>query len=268
MKYLIKDLAKLTHLSSDRIRKWQERYKILRPERGANGYHYYSNDDLRILLYIKKQLEKGMNLKEILKKSRDEILNEILYTNDFTSEELDYIRLLLNYNYKSIEKKLNTIYKKYKFFTWSHEIHKLIILTGRAWEKNIISVSDEHAFSTWLKGYILAEINKKAEYGCSSWLVCVFPGDQHELGAILHYAKLIHFKVPAKYVGCLPREELLKEIRENNYRKVSISIVMPVKIQEIQKLKKDILKVKPVKVLFGGYGYKQFMKSLNTKLKY
>ncbi len=262
MKYLIKDLANLTEFSPDRIRKWQERYHILLPEVGKNGYHYYSNEDLKILLFIKQELKKGRKLKEIIQKPRSEILNEYFHYNEFSQEEIEIIRKIASYNYKPIETYLKKIYKNAGFFQWSKEVHKLILLTGRAWEKNLISISDEHSFSSWIKGHILSQAIKMASNQKPIWLVCIYPKDEHELGALLHYVKLLKLKVPARYVGKLPKEELIKEIKHNQYRVVSISVVMPRKWNELQKLKEDILKHHTCKVLFGGYGYKKMKEKL------
>lgn len=259
MKFLIKDLAKMTDLNPDRIRKWQERYHILNPELGKNGYHYYNNNDLKILLFIKKELKAGKRIKQIIEDyKKSKTLNFI--TNDFTSEELTIINSISNFDYKPIELHLSSVLKKQGFYSWLREIHKLILLTGKAWEKNLISISDEHSFSNWLRGNLLTFVVRNMPEKKAIWLVCTFPGDEHELGAILHYVKLLKFKVPARYVGNLPKDELLREIKVNQYIYVSISIVMPRKWKEIQKLKEEILKIANIKVLFGGYGYKKLKK--------
>lgn len=265
MKYLIKDLACVSNLHPDRIRKWQERYHLLKPELGSNGYYYYSNEDLKILLYVKNELSKGKKISQIIAKPRQELLKEITQSNEFSTEELSIIEAISNFNYKPIERKLYQVLKKKGFYSWLREIHKLIILTGKTWEKNLITISDEHSFSNWLKANLLTYIVRNLPKKKPVWLVSTFPGDPHELGALLHYIKLLKFKVPARYVGNLPKEELLKEIKIGSYRVVSISIVLPQKWKVIQNLKHQIEKLDHTKVLFGGYGYKQIKVKLNQK---
>ncbi len=265
MKYLIKDLANISELHPDRIRKWQERFHFLRPELGKNGYYYYSNEDLKILLYVKNEILKGKKINEVVSKPREEILKEIYYSNEFSKEELNIIEAISNFKYIDIEKRLISLYKKQGFYAWLKEIHRLIILTGKAWEKNFITISDEHSFSNWLKANILTYVVRNFPSTKPIWLVCTFPGDPHELGALLHYVKLLKFKVPARYVGNLPKEELLKEIKMNNYRVVSISIVLPKKWSVVKNLKAQIEKFGSIKVLFGGYGYKLLKNKQNQK---
>lgn len=264
MKFLIKDLSEMTGFSPARIRKWQERYHILNPVAGPNGYYYYDNDDLKILLYIKEELAKGRPLKEILKTPREVILSKDVYYHDFTTDELKFIDYIIRYQYNELEKHLDAILKSKNFLSWIKEIHRLILLSGKAWEKNFITIADEHSFSNWLRGYILKYTLKKMKYQQPVWLVAIYPGDNHELGALLHFSKLLHYGVPAKYVGTLPKAELIREIKMNPYRYVSISVVLPRKKKELENLKKDILKVRECKVLFGGYGYK-LMKEQNKK---
>ncbi|MCS7205547.1 MAG: MerR family transcriptional regulator [Leptospiraceae bacterium] len=263
MKYLIKDLSKMTGLSPARIRKWQERYNILRPTQAHNGYYYYDNDDLRVLLFIKNQLSNGKTLKELLNISREQVLNKNLYLHEFTQKELELINYISNYQYHEIQKHLDSIYKK-SFLKWISEIRNLLILVGRAWEKNFLSVADEHSISNWIRSYIAKHLLKEMKFEKPVWLVCVFPGDTHELGAMLHFAKLLYYKVPAKFVGMLPKHELLREIRQNSYRKISISVVLPKKWKELENLRKEIQKISNAKVLFGGYGFKQTQKPKKT----
>ncbi len=242
MKYLIKDLSKYTGLSPARIRKWQERYHILQPEQKENGYYYYSNDDLKVLIFFKRQLENGKSLKELSTIKREEILSKDLYINDFNKKELKIINAISKLEYDLIKKNLDKIYFE-SLLKWVKEIEKLLILTGKAWEKNFITVADEHSFSNWLRNYISSKVLKYFIYDKPIWLVCVFPGDQHELGALLHFVKLLYYKVPAKFVGMLPEHYLLQEIKLNSYKYISISVVLPQSIKKLQNLKNKIEKI-------------------------
>ncbi|MCX7809617.1 MAG: helix-turn-helix domain-containing protein [Leptospiraceae bacterium] len=257
MKYLIKDLSNITGLSPARIRKWQERYHILNPKKkGKNGYYYYDNEDLKILLFFKNEIKKGKTPKEILQIPRKDILSKEIYFNEFNSKEMQFIQYISEYNFKEIKNYLDKIYKTKHFLKWLQEIHNLIILTGKAWEKNFITISEEHTFSRWIYNYISSKIVKLYLYKEPIWLVAVFPGDPHELGALLHFAKLQYYKIPAKFVGMLPEKELLNEIKQNNYKIVSISIVIPQKEEALEKLKNKIQKISNTDILFGGYGYR------------
>ena len=88
-------------------------------------------------------------------------------------------------------------------------------------------------------------------------MVSIFPGDPHEIGALLHYAILRSKKVPVKYVGSIPIEHLVKELTKTEYRVVSISMALAQPLTKVEKLKTTLLKKTKVKrIYFGGRGYK------------
>ncbi len=66
MKFLIKDLSRMTSFSPARIRKWQERYRIFDPTQGSNGYWYYSNEDYLVLRSIQQRLAMGQKLNSVM----------------------------------------------------------------------------------------------------------------------------------------------------------------------------------------------------------
>lgn len=256
MRFLIKDLSRLTGLSPARIRKWQERFQILSPVQGRNGYHYYGNHDLRILLNLKERLAAGQKLKSIISLSREELLSSQVL---FRDEEWALLNAISRNEFRTLEENFNDALKTYPLPQWIRKsIHPAVILTGEAWSKGILSVADVHAFSHWLSGYILSRVEGLQSNQTPLWLVTSFPGDQHELGALLHYARLLYYRVPVRFCGMLPEKYLIKELQKEQYRSVSISVVIPRKREEIERLRSRIKEETGVRhVHFGGYGYKR-----------
>jgi len=62
--YTIQQVADMTGLSKQVIRKWEERYGIIQPERLENGYRVYSQEDVKALLKMKLLSEQGHSLKQ------------------------------------------------------------------------------------------------------------------------------------------------------------------------------------------------------------
>lgn len=256
VKFLIKDLSRLTGLSPARIRKWQERFRLLSPVQGENGYHYYDNDDLRILLNVRKRLTEGQKLKSIVMLPKNELLlSPVLFEN----EEWALLNAIARNEFRTLELRFDHVLESSSIPGWIRKaLHPAILLTGEAWSKGILSVADEHAFSHWLRGYILSRIEPYQTDQTPVWLVVSFPGDGHELGALLHYSLLLYHKVPARFCGMLPEEQLIKELQKQHYRSVSISIVLPRKEEEIKRLRNRIVEETSVtRIHFGGYGYKK-----------
>ena len=47
--YTIQQVAEMTGLSKQVIRKWEDRYSIIQPERLENGYRIYSSEEVALL---------------------------------------------------------------------------------------------------------------------------------------------------------------------------------------------------------------------------
>lgn len=60
--YTIKQVADLTGMSRQVLRKWEERYEIVVPHRLDNGYRVYNDEDIRLFLLMKRYAEDGFAL--------------------------------------------------------------------------------------------------------------------------------------------------------------------------------------------------------------
>lgn len=257
MKYLIKDLSKLTGFDGARIRKWQERYGILRPERGANGYWYYGNEDYIVLQNMKRLLQKGEKLQSVVSLGRDHLIG-MMGADDFSEHEMSLIQRISSNEFSSIEEDFNELYSQMPFGQFVRgPIRDAAVLTGSAWEAGLLSVAEEHSFSRWLFTYIYGKTGALGIPSDPVWLVCVFPGDPHELGALMHYALLVSKRVPAKYAGTLSIDHIIDEIKRNGYRNLSLSMIMPQSPEKIESIRSRIKERTGLrKVLIGGRGYR------------
>ncbi len=257
MKYLIKDLAEITGLSPARIRKWQERFRILEPETGSNGYHYYTNEDLFVLTNISRELEKGSPLNAVIKRGRGALL-EPPADGEFTREEWNLITAISSGAFQQLATYMRGM-KTGSIKTWvKNHLHPLVVLVGRAWQRGVLKVSDEHAFSRWFQGFFMESVAHLQRDARPNWLVAVHPDDEHELGALMHYGILLEYGVAARFCGRLPENELTRELQAHPYRKVTISVINPRGMDELNRLKERIRNVEPgVSVVFGGGGYRR-----------
>lgn len=256
MEYLIKDLSRLTGVKSGTIRKWQERYNLFSPKRAQNGYWYYSDEDYTILSNVVKFLRNGDKISNVTSMDK-ELLKTYNNTSKFSEKEYQTIKYISQSNYSVIENMLedeliNSGNQKF----YEDIVRKLLVLVGEAWEYGYISVSEEHEFSRWLHGYLMNKVPEKVMNKDPEYLVVVFPGDLHELGALLHYLLLLEKGINAKFVGTLPVDHVLIELKKTSYKTVSFSLTLPQTQKKINSVKKTILRRTNVQdVLFGGRGY-------------
>jgi MerR family transcriptional regulator, light-induced transcriptional regulator len=64
--YNIKAISQLVGLLPVTLRAWERRYGLPKPIRGVQGYRYYSEYDLKTLLWIKTQLAFGLSISLII----------------------------------------------------------------------------------------------------------------------------------------------------------------------------------------------------------
>lgn len=64
--YYIKEVSDLTGLSEQLIRKWESRYKIVNPDRLANGYRIYTHDDMLTLKALKNLRDQSYSVKDAI----------------------------------------------------------------------------------------------------------------------------------------------------------------------------------------------------------
>lgn len=71
--YRIGAVAKLTGISTDTIRAWERRYKVVEPNRGENNNRYYTDGHIKKLISVKRLVDAGQAIGTICRLSDDEL---------------------------------------------------------------------------------------------------------------------------------------------------------------------------------------------------
>lgn len=245
----------MTGIPSHAIRKWQERYGILKPLQAANGYWRYTNEDYFVLKSIQQRLADHQRLQEIMKMGREKLLEDNV--SDLSENQIEFLNLVQSHSYSQIEKQFN---KKGHgtFSSWVNRvIRPSVILVGKAWETGVLSVPEEHGYSKWLQAYLFQKVQGFPPASKAGWLCVSFPGDGHELSSLMHYAILRSRGMPAWFCGMLPREILTREVQTGKYRGVAVSVVLNQTRGKLDSLQKAVEQASPgIQVRFGGYAIK------------
>ncbi|MBE7439340.1 MAG: MerR family transcriptional regulator [Spirochaetales bacterium] len=254
MQYLIKDLSRLTGLPPARIRKWQERYDILRPAMGTNGYYYYHNDDLRLLNYLKQETSRGRSISEVIAVGRSALLKESLQTNDL-SESLQAV-IRGDYSMFSFHKEFSGDGRSLR--TWLRTVLRpLLVQIGIAWEAGHLSVTAEHLFSRWISAAIYSMLDTLPPAVGRRILCAVYPGDEHELPGLLLHTLLRSYGAASVFVGQLDAVELRRELTSHpSYERLYITSTMPRAATQLQNFKERVGQGMPhLKIRIGGAGW-------------
>jgi MerR family transcriptional regulator, light-induced transcriptional regulator len=217
--FRINHVAKVTGISKEVLRVWEKRYRLLSPERGTNRYRLYSEMDVELLLFLRKEMEQGQSIGELASLGKDGILTLIKQSkiNQQTSvtkgqilEELE--RYLLDFDATLFEKRLNDLRILMPFEEFFHKILvPLQMRVGELWTNDKIDISIEHyvtaqaqqKISTAMSSITADNKGPKVIIACPSW-------DLHEIGAqILAYYCSV-WKCRVIYLGAnLPLESLI-----------------------------------------------------------
>ena len=244
----------MTGLTPARIRKWQERYRMFEPEEGKNGYWYYTNMDYIILRHIQIRIDRGEKLSRVMKEGRKGLISSFEQSR---AHAVDLqMRRVKEGTFEPIANDLDIALKSKSFRGWIRkDIRPLVVQVGEAWESGYIDITEEHRFSRWMQSYLMEKIKPYEKNARPEWLVAIFPGDEHELGALMYYGILRSLNIPARFYGALPVETLMGELANNPYRHLSISMVLPQKKARVQSVKRKIRRRFPgLHINFGGYG--------------
>jgi MerR family transcriptional regulator, light-induced transcriptional regulator len=74
--YEIHEVAELTGLAAARLRAWERRYEVVRPQRMPNGYRAYTADQVALLRAYARLIEAGERIGDLALRSRDEVLTQ------------------------------------------------------------------------------------------------------------------------------------------------------------------------------------------------
>ena len=201
-RYRIKSVANITGLSSHVIRKWEERYHLMKPIRRSNGYRTFSEEDIQLLLFIKTKILAGESIGQIAQEGSN-VLREAMQQSPlplslipppFQDDVQGLIQAARQHNAEGIRRKLD---HWIKHLTLQEAMIKIIFpllqLVGDLWHQGGISISGEHHVSQLVRQYLLSAISQNAHDDRALSIVACVPGDFHEIApltAILYLQKL------------------------------------------------------------------------------
>ena len=195
-KYSIKDLELMSGIKAHTLRIWEQRYKVLKPERTDTNIRYYSSADLRRILNISILNKNGHKISTIAELNDQELLVEVEgYLNDYLKEsnqiESLYIALL-DLNEERFESILNNaIINLGVENTFEKIVFPFLKHLGNMWQVGAISPAQEHFISNLIRQKIISNIDKTAPDKARSPKTYLFflPNNElHEMGLLyLHY---------------------------------------------------------------------------------
>lgn len=249
------------------IRVWERRFGLLTPTRGANRYRNYSDEDVALLRYLKKQLDAGASIGDLARVGREELMNRMraaapratIVDNTFDRLLRELLSALDPFDRIMFEKRLNGAVAVVPF---EEALHGILLplqeQVGQLWHDGHVNIAIEHYVTKQIQQKIFAAMNQLpvAEFGAKVVVACP-PGEEHDIAAlaVAYRCRLRGCRV--YYLGAnvpiLSLSKLCREVAPDlTILSITIALPDPLATDLIHALIQDVAPAS--KVLAGGRG--------------
>jgi MerR family transcriptional regulator, light-induced transcriptional regulator len=176
-------LSRRTGVPADTLRKWEQRYGVLQPERTGGGQRRYSELDVARVEWLRERLAEGFRISEAagllggaqLEPARTPAdVRKALY-DAASRADVDALRALLDQTFTlfSLEQALSRI------------VEPVLQRVGEGWASGELSVAQEHLVSAAIRARLERLLaDARGDVRGVAVLACV-PGELHELGLLM-----------------------------------------------------------------------------------
>ena len=176
-------LSRRTGVAPDTLRKWEQRYGVLRPVRTAGGQRRYSEMDVQRVEWLRDRIRDGWRIGEaarVIDEAASVALDEpgdLRYTLVAAIEQNDprTVSATLDQTFAvlPLEQALAEV------------VTPALRWTGEAWHRGDLSVAQEHAITAKVRAH-LGKLISEGQGGVrgSAVLACA-PGEHHDIGLLM-----------------------------------------------------------------------------------
>jgi methanogenic corrinoid protein MtbC1 len=175
-------LTRRTGVPPDTIRKWEQRYGVLRPARTPGGQRRYTETDVARIEWLKARIAEGFRIGEAA---------ELLGPSGFASAGCDELRqAIVAGTYRNdldaltaaVEQALLTLEAEAAF---DEVLGPALAEIGELWAAGELSVAQEHLASGAVRAALLHRLaDRRGSVRGTAVLACA-PGERHEIGLLM-----------------------------------------------------------------------------------
>lgn len=269
--YNIKAISHLVGLLPVTLRAWERRYGLLNPTRGDQGYRMYSERDLKVLRWIKAQIDTGMSISRAVEHLRDLQKNGVDPIDDNraslsdASVSIDTVNRQL---YEAVtgfdDTRANEVLRR-AFAIYSVDqvltrvVQPTLVEIGEAWQRGDLAIANEHYASQFFLRHLMSMLTTTMPPTHFQTIIAAgAPGEEHQIGLLILVVMLRWRGWDIKYMGPnLPLEKLLEALSPLQPNMLLFSATRSENARGL--LKMDELfshypEPKPA-IIFGGQGF-------------
>jgi methanogenic corrinoid protein MtbC1 len=175
-------LTQRTGVPSDTIRKWEQRYGVLHPERTPGGQRRYSELDVARVEWLKERIHEGYRIGEAaallgagdpVARTVEELRNGIVTAT--IASDVDALGQLVDQALA-----LATLDESF-----AQVLAPALVEVGERWASGAVSVAQEHLVSSIVRAALQKLLSdQRADVRGTAVLACA-PGERHEIGLLM-----------------------------------------------------------------------------------
>lgn len=196
--YNIKAICRLAGMLPVTLRAWERRYGIPKPHRGEQGYRFYSEYDLKTLLWIKKQMESGLSisravdgLQRLRSLGKDPVMDDRSHPPEpalsLQALNENLYEALLRIDDQSAAEVMRQAFALYLVDQVLVEIVKpTLVRIGEAWHQGEIPIATEHFATQFFMQHLMSMLSAAAPPSRRGRIVAAgAPGEMHQIGLLM-----------------------------------------------------------------------------------
>jgi MerR family transcriptional regulator, light-induced transcriptional regulator len=260
--YSIKDLERYSGIKAHTLRIWEQRYKLLRPNRTETNIRTYCNADLRQLLNISTLNAYGIKISAIAKMSTQEIHNQVIEITENTIVPAlqieNFIKAMVSYDEILFEKTFELCCKKIGFNqTMTDVVYPFLQRLGVMWHAGMADPGQEHFIIHLIRQKLILVTNQISPSTAknSKKIILFLPENEYHEIAILYYNFLLRsHQFTTYYFGqSVPFEDLQKAYQQIQPEYLLTIITCPKEqLDTHEYLKKLASNFSPAKIFISG----------------
>ncbi|MBC7451474.1 MAG: MerR family transcriptional regulator [Cytophagales bacterium] len=209
IQFSIKDLERISGVKAHTIRIWEQRYKIIRPQRSDTNIRSYTHEDLQRILNISVLNNHGMKISRIAKLNDRQIQEEVARivvqkaTSDGGMDAL--IMSMMDLNGELFEEIIDRFIEQNGFLTTIEQlIYPFFEKLGFLWQTGTVNAAQEHFVSNLIRQKVLVAIDGirvTPVDGQKSFLLFLPQGEWHEISLLIYSYILRNAGHKVIYIG-------------------------------------------------------------------
>jgi DNA-binding transcriptional MerR regulator len=250
-------LARRTGIAPDTLRKWEQRYGILRPTRTGGGQRRYGEHDVDRVVWLKARLAEGYRIGE----AADLLGVEALETGT-SPQQLARLTFeaALRSDSTAVNRLLDHGFALEITVACAEIVQPLLVSVGEAWHAGRMTIAQEHLVSSAVRARLerkLAEV--RAPVHGRAVLACA-PDERHELGLLMLAVALRADGWEVAYLGPdLPVPDAVALARDSGATLLCFSVSTSAAADSLEAGLRGTVRPPGARLLIGGLAANQLL---------